>query len=318
MRLVRVDIAELVEPRSFDLLVPAQPGVEVPDGFDERSIPSTRMLGVWFDRRTALLQPLVHRQALQLLLDPPVLAGLALDADEVPSCVGWLPGVGRWCELAGTPFPMPDRDLGAYLLFDQGWLRADESGVLSRRRESFEIPLSYDPAVPGATAVAGAIREAFAEIGVGVAVAEVSSDAWAALRGADSPTGVGVFAFDLGVTAGVDRLYGCPVGLDSSVMAWCAPEVVDPARALQAEVGPDARGALVRRIGGVAAADVAWIPLGTLPVTSFVRAGRVTLPSSRSVLGGPLADLEAFSVDGWAGHTRLGRRTRLGGGGVRW
>ena len=299
VRLVRVSIDDLVNPGAFDVLVRRDgrdTTADVPDGFDERALPTTRVLGVWFDRRTPLLQPLQNRQVLATLTDRQALQRLATDLAAPIDCLGWLPDVGPWCKAAAASLPDYDPDLAAFALSTTGWT-ADPSGVQVRDGQPFAVPIAHDPDVPGSTAVADALAESFAAGGIGVDNIEIPLSAWRATRSADQQTGVGVYPIDLGISPDVTELYGCVDGVPSSRLGWCEPEVVAKAQQLLTTPGPDARLGLVARIGAIAASDLAWLPIAQLTSTSYIRSGVVTAPDTTPVVGGALAGLYRFEVD---------------------
>ena len=306
VRFVDVDVDELVEPGAFDVLVPEdrRPG-PAPENFVSRTLPTTTVLGVWFDRRTPLLQPLAHRQALAALVDRVELMAEATDREDgatgeegsaIP-CLGWLPGVGPWCEAAASELVVADPDVASYVLALEGW-SPNEAGDLMRGPEAFTVPVSFDPAVPGAEAVADALVASFESVGIGADPQPVANRTWLEARGPESSTGVGVFETDLGVSPQVRGLYGCPAGPASNVLAWCAGSIVNPTLELAATVGAEDHLELVGRIGAVAAADAAWVPILRQRATSYVRDDRVQVPESPPAGGGPLAGLHAFAVDG--------------------
>ena len=300
VRLVRVSIDDLVDPAAFDVLVRKDaPGstATVPDGFDERAVPTTSVLGVWFDRRTPLLQPRQNRQVLATLTDRAALGRLVdRDASDPINCLGWLPDVGPWCEAARVTLPDYDPDLASFALSTLGWT-PDPSGVLTLNGQPFAIPIAHDPDVPASAGVADALSASVAAAGIGVDDIEIPISAWRDRRGPDQQTGVGVYPIDLGLSPDVTELYGCLDGDASSRLGWCEPEVVDKAQALLRTASPDARRGLVARIGTIAGDDVAWLPIAQLTTTSYVRSGIVTAPKATRVVGGALAELYRFEVD---------------------
>lgn len=292
VRLDRVEIDGLGDPMTFDVLLPADGSdVVAPDGFDARSTASTTVLGIWFDQRQSVLGPLVHRQALEVVLDRSALAETA-GADAPPPCVGWIPDVGPWCAAAAVDAVEPNQELGAFVLFEAGWV-AGEDGILAGPSGSFEVPVTFDASVPGAEAVATAIVESFRGIGAETSSSARSAEEWLSARAADDPTGVGVFAFDLGISPRVDDLYGCADGVESSVVGSCPESVVALASVLGSLRGDEALDT-VGQLGDAAAAEVLWLPLAVIPDRSFVRPGRVTTVDTGSVAGGPLAGLDRF------------------------
>lgn len=294
VRLDRVDIGGLGDPMAYDLLLPARGAdIAAPDGFEIRSTASTTVLGVWLDQRQPLLAPLVHRQALEVLLDRSALAEL-VGAGDVVTCAGWVPAVGPWCAAASVPAAEPNEDLASFVLFEAGWT-AGEDGVLTGPFGRFELPVTVDPSVPGAEAVAELVAESFGSIGIDAAVTERAAVEWAIARPGGDPTGVGVFAIDLGVSPRVDSLYGCLDGVGSSVVGSCPDEVVRLARSLGTSSAEDAVEA-VERLGAAVAEQVLWLPVARIPERSFVRPGRVATVDAGTVASGPLAGLHRFEA----------------------
>lgn len=295
VRLTLVDVDELAQPAAFDLLVPDGAST-APDGFSTRRLPGTEVLGIWFDQRNPLLASLAHRQALTAMIDREVLIEEAMGGDGTPiDCLGWIPGAGPWCEAAEADLIEPDADLAAYVLAVEGWV-PNEAGDLFRAGQPFAVPVRYDPSLPGAEAVAEALVEVFETAGITAALQTTSTATWLEDRVAERDTGVGVFAFDLGVSPQVGELYGCPDGPPSSVLAWCPTEVVEPTTALASTAEAGDQLELVEEIGSVAAEAAAWVPLVRLSSTYHVQTDRVQVPDGRPPVGGPLGRLDAFSV----------------------
>lgn len=292
VRLVRVDIDELEDPQAYDMLVPERPGDEAPDGFDIRRLPATSVLGIWFDRRTPLLDPLVHRQALASVVDRSELSA-SVGARDIPDCLGWLPTVGPWCDAAAVDLPETNRDLAGLALATAGWTPSP-FGPLARGAEVFSVPLTHDPAVPGAARIAEAVAESLARLGVAVEQREVPRSRWLTARA--EPTGIGVQVLDLGITPQVIRLYGCDGGPQGSPLFWCPADVVAATRALGAATDTETQLELVQRIGTAAGADVAWLPIAQLTETSYVQTGRVTVPDEVPAGAGALAMLGSFQM----------------------
>ena len=292
VRLVRVDIDELDDPRAFDMLVPERPGDEAPEGFETRLLPATSVLGIWFDRRTPLLDPLVHRQAIAAAVDRSELAAV-IGAQDIPDCLGWLPTVGPWCDAAAVDLPETNRDLAGLALATAGWTPSP-FGPLVRGDELFTVPLTHDPAVRGAARIAEDVAESLARLGVVVERREVPTATWLTTRA--EPTGIGVQALDLGISPQVRRLYGCDGGEGSSPIYWCPADVVAAARAMEAAIELESQLALVERIGAAAGADVAWLPIAQLSETAYVQTGRVALPDDVPTGAGALGGLGSFRM----------------------
>ena len=194
--------------------------------------------------------------------------------------------------------PEPDRELARFALALAGWFPSP-SGTLTRADgEFFAVPLVTDPTVPGATELADAVGDALAAVGVGSERFDVGTGTWSGARSPAEAMGVGVFAVDLGLSPLVTELYGCPGGVDSSVIAWCPRVVVEAARDLRSTVSGDEARALVDIIGGAAGAAATWVPVAPLEEFSFLRADRVRPPDRAPVVGGALAGLHSWEMEG--------------------
>ena len=298
VRLARVDVDELQDPMAFDILIPTADTRSAPGGFDVRAVPTTSVIGIWFDQRSPLLGSPTNRRGLAAALDrAEVSAGLVDEDDFVPiDCLGWLPGAGPWCETASVDLPEQDRDVARFVLGTAGWAPGG-FGILTQGEQLFVVPVSADPAVPGTAQMADAVVEAFAAIGVVGERRDVPTATWAGDRTGAQTVGVGVLSFDVGISPQVGDLYGCPRGGPSSVVAWCPTPVVDAARSLGTTVDGDEQVALVEQIGTTAGEEVVWLPLVRRDRRSFVRSDRVAFPETAPPVGGPLAGLSAFDMD---------------------
>ena len=159
------------------------------------------------------------------------------------------------------------------------------------------MPVTYDPALRGADEVAAAVAEALGSIGIETRLAETSTAAWSdPERSLAASTGLGVFAVDLGTSPRVDGLYGCPAGVESSVVGSCPDGITRLARSLATQA-PDEAVTTVGSLGAAVDDAVFWLPLGVVPERSFVRPGRVVTAPASNVVGGPLAGLHRFDPD---------------------
>lgn len=284
---------------SFDLVVlDASVRVDAPDGFDVAVVPTTEIIGVWFDRRTPVLGPKVHRDALAVAFDRTEAATTAAGDDGAPlvTCLGWIPAIGPWCDESDLPEGMFDPDLARFALAAEGWVAGDD-GILARGDERFALTVTHDPALAGAEEVAADLAERFADLGIEVSVGEIDATSWRGPRPADRSAGVGVFAFDVGISPQVLDLYGCPEGPPSSVIGWCPETVVALAVQLVDTPQREAMLGLVEQLGDAATGDLAWIPLVQRHREMLVRSGRVTIPQGRPVVAGPLARLYDLEVE---------------------
>ena len=296
VRLSRIDIGALEDPRAFDLLVPSGGTGDPPEGFERRRLPTASVLGIWFDQRDPLLAPVEHRQAIAGGLDPADLLGEAVPEppDELIDCLGWLPGTAE-CEVGGVDLPDHAPDLSRFGLASAGWVPG-AFGVLARDEVLFGVPLTYDPAVPGAEAVAEVVEASLASVGVVAEPLPMAASTWRGDRPASQPTGIGVFPVELGDLPRVEQLYGCVDGAESSTVFWCPAAVVASARALRSTLSREQRLELVRRIGSAAGQAVVWLPIAQMVEVSFIRSGRVTTPDQVPAGGGPLYGLRRFEV----------------------
>ena len=296
VRLDRVQIDSLGDPMTFDMLLPGTGStVQAPVGFDVRRTATTQVLGLWFDQREPSLQPVEQRQAFERLLDRGELAGLA-GLGDVVRCAGWVPDLGPWCSAASVDPAEVDADVARFTLGTLGWAPGG-FGLLFRGEELLSVPVTYDPALRGADEVAAAVAEALGSIGIETRLAETSTAAWSdPERSLAASTGLGVFAVDLGTSPRVDGLYGCPAGVESSVVGSCPDGITRLARSLATQA-PDEAVTTVGSLGAAVDDAVFWLPLGVVPERSFVRPGRVVTAPASNVVGGPLAGLHRFDPD---------------------
>lgn len=293
-----VELAE-ADPAAFDILWP-QPASTMtpPPGFGLRLVPSTRVLGIWFDRRTELLQADEHRAAIASSLDREALIEAATASGLVAGtvdCLGWVPGAGPWCEAAAVArFPL-NRQAANAALSQAQWTR-NAAGQLVREEQPFAVTVTYDANDQIAAAVAPEVREALGALGIQAGEGKIPTARWRGRRDASAMTDVGVYTFDLGFTPDSEGLYRCPGGGETSVMAWCLPETVADVRALRSTVEVEKRLDLVAAIGERAQSSRSWIPLAQLADRVMIREGRVDAPTSAKVVGGPLDNLWGFRV----------------------
>lgn len=287
-----------VSPDSFDVLVPA-PGsaFPAPEGYESHRVPTTRVVGVWFDRRSTVLQNEAHRRALALALDRTVLAEAAVDAGSIAGpvdCAGWVPGVGPWCAAARADFTH-DPAQARSVLEAEGWIPA-EDGPLVRDGELLSLTLTSDPADPIGTAVADAVADALARLGITVERAQMPTVDWVGPRSLENSGGVAVYALDVGIGPETPNLYDCPLGVPTSVVAWCPVANADTVAALRTTVDVDRRVELVSTLGERIEDESVAIPLVRLADLIHVRPDRVTAPDMTRAVGGPLASLVRFTV----------------------
>lgn len=280
---------------SFDVVVPAASG-DVPDGFQAVAVRTTEVVGVWFDRRSSVLQPKSHRDALAVAFDRSELAALVgHEDDEVVGCLGWLPEVGPWCDMSDLPEGLFDPDLARFALAVEGWVAGDD-GILARDGAPFSITVTHDPSLEGARQAADQLAEHLADLGLAVSVGEIDAETWRSSRPLDRSTGAGVFAFDVGVSPQVLDLYGCVGGEAASVVAWCPTEVTALAASLVGITDADVQLEVVEQIGDAAAADLVWIPLSVRPREMWARTQLVAIPTERAPGSGPLGRLHDFEL----------------------
>lgn len=282
---------------SFDIVVPSRRvAPDEPEGFEAVDVSTTEVIGIWFDRRSPLLQVKAHRDALAVAFDRSELAAIvgADDEESLVTCLGWLPDVGPWCDASDLPEGLFEPDLGRFALAVEGWTAGDD-GILARNGEPFALTVTHDPALPGAPAIASELADRFRDLGLAVSVGEISDETWRSDRDADA-VGVGVFSFELGVSPLVDDLYGCPRGLPSSVIGWCPDELTTRVRAMAEQIDTAELLTFANEIGDVAAGDLAWIPLARRQRVMLVRTQLVAVPSDRAPGSGPLGRLHDFAL----------------------
>lgn len=279
--------ADAAVPGSIDLVIPGEQAPEVPDRFEVRRRPAAEVVGLLFDRRTPALGSLGVRTAIEQAIDRRELAERAgADADDLVTCIGWLPGddaCGDQLVEEGASIEATD----AILAFD-GW-QVGADGVRGRPGLPLATPVSYDPALPGARAVANAVVEALVGRGFVAAARAVPEDEW--LRpDRQSGLGIGVYATPLGTAGRVRALHACADGAVNP-LAWCEPEPQVLSAALTGAVDERTRNDLAGELGDLAASAFAWLPLHQRATHWLVDPDRIRIPDEAPLGSGPLGAL---------------------------
>ena len=280
----------LVRP-GVDAVLPARPVGEVPERMDVRQALTPEVVGLVLDRRT----PPIGSQAVRLAIDAAVdrEALLELVAEEPPAlvtCLGGLPQ-GPACDESDLPEDGPAPQEAEFLLELDGWPR-DPSGPRGRPGMPLATPITFDPALPGAEAMAESVAETLAAVGFTTDVQPLDADTWAQPDRVDG-TGVGIFAVPLGTADRLAGLYRCESGMFNP-LAWC--EAANQQLAAQLVVAPDLerRFEIQTELGDLAAEATAWLPLHQRVRPWLVDPERVIPPESVPLGSGPLGSLHAF------------------------
>lgn len=279
-------------PGGIDVVLPSVRLARVPEGFGVRTVPAAAVVGVFLDRRTAPLGSPGVRAAVDQALDRRDLASLGTSGEPPPlvRCLAALPGD----EACGADLPRTDTELDAarFLLELDGWPVDPATGVRGRPGLALATPVTYDPGVPGAQAIAESIAEALSGVGFAVEVRALDHATWAdPTRQADA--GVSVQAVPLGTAGDLARLYGCDAD-SMNPLGWCEPEVQSLVNQLRLTLSDQRRTALRTTLGTRAAEALSWLPLRQAARTWLFDGTRLAIPSSQPLAGGRLGALHAF------------------------
>ncbi len=293
VEIVRLDPGERPGPDVDVVLSVEDPGR---DGLSARRTPAAEVVGLLLDRRTPALQSAAVRTALDDALDRASLLELVVpEGSERPEpvpCLGWLPAEEA-CEdvlaATGTDLPAAEAVLDA-----DGWVRG-EDGVRRRGGEVLTVPVTHDPGLAGADAVADAVRLSLRALGIEAGSGQVDASAWSDPT-RTTATGLSVQSVPLGTPGRVERLYRCPPGAEGP-LAWCDPDAQALLDALVAGVDGEEVLAVSRTLGALAAEVRAWLPLGQRSETWWVDAAEVSVPDRQPLGRGPLGALHAFVVE---------------------
>ncbi|HEU5084571.1 MAG TPA: ABC transporter substrate-binding protein [Acidimicrobiales bacterium] len=280
-------------PGGIDVVLPAVRLDRVPEGYGQRDVAAPAVVGVFFDRRTAPLGSAGVRAAVDQALDRRELASLGTGSSDRPSLVGCLAALpaDEACE-ADLPRTNADLDAARFLLELDGWPVDPATGVRGRPGLPLATPVTYDPAVPGARPIAGAVAEALESVGFAVEVRELDHASWADPARAEG-AGVSIQAVPLGTTSDVARLYGCS-GAGMNALGWCDADVQGLVDRLRRTLAEDGQDSLRADISGRAAEALSWLPLRQRVRTWLFDGTRLAVPSSQPLAGGRLGALHAF------------------------
>lgn len=282
-------------PTGIDVVLPGVDTGEVPDDLDARSTPTAEVVGLFFDQRTPALADPAVRHAIDLVVDRRNLVEVVVetgdDAPALVSCLGWL-SLDPSCEETLSEAE-EDAEAAEALLSQAGWVR-DEAGDRAGPFGPFAIPITFDPELPRALAVADAVRFRLRTLGATVTEERGVPESEWRQRGREASTGIGVFAVELGTPARVVDLYACPDG-SPNPMAWCPPELQARLAELAGTIAQDDRRPIASAIGALAADAFAWLPLHQRTETWLAAGDRVDVPAQQPLGGGPLGALHAFT-----------------------
>ncbi|MCO8126601.1 ABC transporter substrate-binding protein [Acidimicrobiia bacterium EGI L10123] len=277
-------------PGSIDLLIPTGAVPEVAARFDLRRTPVPSVVGLFFDRRTAPLGSAGVRAAVDAALDRRDLVELAgVDPDELVTCLGWLPGeeaCGEDLEEEGASAEETDA-----LLEGDGWPVLLD-GTRGRPDLPLATPVSYDPRLEGAEAIAEAVVEALVVRGFTASAEPLTAETWMR-RDRESGTGIGVFAVRLGTAQRASALYRCDEG-SLNPMAWCEQDSQVLSRELVDAASEDERLEIAEELGELAATSLSWLPLHQRTVRWLVDPDRIITPDQAPLGAGPLGALHDF------------------------
>lgn len=275
-------------PAGVDVVLPDVPARQVPEHFDVAKVPTTEVVGVFFDQRTPPLAEPAVRAAIDAAVDRNELLELVVGpGTEVPpliTCAGWLPAEPG-CDPTDLEEAGADPATAHALLSEAGWTRG-EAGVRQRAGQQLVVDITHDPALPRSMAVANAIRFRLRAVGIIARSRQVTRDEWRR-AGRQESTGIGVFAVGLGTPGRLDALYSCAAGPNR--MAWCHPD----AQALLAELRAvtDLAVETAHALGDLAAEARAWLPLHQRRATWWVDGDAVSFPPAVPLGSGPLGAL---------------------------
>lgn len=261
-----------------------------PERFTRLRRPTPEVTSVVFDRRSAPLGSPAVREAVDIALDRrALLEELGGDPEELVTCLARLP------QEPGCRDDVPPSDASpaaAELLLEaDGWPR-DPSGPRGRPGLPLLVPVTYDPSIPGADRVAGAIEAALVPLGFGVVRQPLDRGAWLQ-RDRGGPAGISVQSLPLATVGDVASLVEC--GEDGiNPLGWCEAPAQALAGQLRSTVDVAARARLLDDLADLIAGVRSWLPLRQRADVLLVDGGRVEVPDEVPIGSGPLGGLHRY------------------------
>lgn len=289
-----------VLPDGVPVVAQSAGGVVTPvDGVVARSRPDTTLLALWLDQRSPLLGDLTIRQSISASIDRTALGALESAGDmAVPRCVGWIPGLGPWCD-DDLPVLEAMPDMARFALATDGWVLGDDN-VFTRNGVRLSLAITHDPTDARGKAVAELSAEYLRVAGFEIQVQTLPLDVWRTRPLDGLETGIGVYAIDLGLSPRVDDLFGCdrigPEAGGANPIAWCNLQVDADARAFTVATRREEQIQIAHRIGDVVAAELVILPISQGAATLFILSDRVDAPETAPLGDGAFGRLYDVEV----------------------
>lgn len=283
------DVGEAVSG-GIDAVVPGPGPVGRVGRFDRVDRPEADVVGVLLDRRSPALGSVAVREAIARSIDRSRLAGMLDGMPGLVTCVGLLPQQPACRDRLPATSPAPT--LAESLLEADGWA-LDPGGGRGRPEEPLLVPVSHDPAVPGADDVAQALADALSPLGFGIVPQVIDTVTWRDDSRTGS-TGVGVFSVPLATAEELTALHRCGDGTVNP-LGWCEPGNQALAATLLGAADLGDRADAAAQLAELSASTWAWLPLRQRSTVVLVDPDRVEAPSEVPVGAGPLGSLHAFA-----------------------
>ncbi len=259
--------------------------------------------GLWPNQRSPqspILAEQAVREALAFAIDrEEIVATVMRPIDpeaQVLQCAGWVPTVGEWC---GDDFAdvTQDFDRAEQVLTDAGWARNDD-GVWEKDGAPLEIEWNTVAGNRRREDVQALVQEQVADFGIRFEINNLDAGELFQNRLPALEFGMGLYAQVASPDPSVTTIYDnsqIPTEdngfAGQNNIAWDNQEVTDLARLSDQQLDPDERLESIRRIGELARADMAWIPLYQLPNLTAWRTDQID---------GPIGDWTASAYGGFA------------------
>lgn len=275
-------------PGGVDLVLP--PGGEPveSDRFGVVERRTTDVIGIFLDRRSPPLGSLAVRRAVEEAVDRRPLVELlgAGDDTDLLTCPGLLarePACGD-----RTEEEVASAADAATLLEADGWPR-DPGGGRGRPGLPLLVPVSYDPTLDGAEAVAQAVRDALEPAGFGIVVQPTDPLTWRQHDRAGS-TGIGIFAAPMGTAERLAGLHRCD-GDGLGPLGWCESSNQGLVGALVGTPRLEERRILAQQLSLLVTSTASWLPVAQRTVAVMVDPARAEVPDMAPLGSGPLGGL---------------------------